>query len=220
MRSHYRHYSISLDGAGMTIFRTTESLFRRFGWGLPHAAMWYLSRFLRQSFWLYYFKTVGRYGFSRIGRGVRIDGLPSFIVPCCTIELGDQTRIGKRCVFQGDPGAEIILGRNVTVNDGCFITALYGITIGDQTSIGEYTSVRDYNHSFSSADTPIKQQGYEGSPIHIGTDVWIGRGCTILPGVTIGNGAVIGANSVVNRDVPDLAIAVGCPARILPRTRT
>jgi acetyltransferase-like isoleucine patch superfamily enzyme len=50
-------------------------------------------------------------------------------------------------------------------------------------------------------------------PIRIGADVWVGRGCAILSGVTIGDGAVIAANSVVTRDIPSRAIAVGAPAK-------
>lgn len=49
----------------------------------------------------------------------------------------------------------------------------------------------------------------------IGNDVWIGYGATIMSGVKIGNGAVIGANAVVACDVPDYAIAVGNPAKII-----
>ncbi|MCF8273428.1 MAG: CatB-related O-acetyltransferase [Flavobacteriaceae bacterium] len=57
----------------------------------------------------------------------------------------------------------------------------------------------------------IKQK--EG--ITIGNDVWIGMGAFIMPGVTIGNGVTIGANSVVTKDVPDYAIVVGSPAKII-----
>lgn len=51
----------------------------------------------------------------------------------------------------------------------------------------------------------------------IGDDVEIGSGAKILGPIRIGNGAAIGANAVVLIDVPDHAIAVGVPARILPR---
>lgn len=46
-------------------------------------------------------------------------------------------------------------------------------------------------------------------------DVWIGANAIILPGVTIGNGAIIGAGAVVTKDVPDYAIVIGSPAKII-----
>ncbi len=50
--------------------------------------------------------------------------------------------------------------------------------------------------------------------MRIGRNVWIGRGSCVLPGVTIGDNAVIGANSVVTRNIPSDALAVGAPARV------
>ena len=49
----------------------------------------------------------------------------------------------------------------------------------------------------------------------IGHDVWIGHGAIVLPGRRIGSGAVIGAGSVVTKDIPAYAVAVGNPARVL-----
>lgn len=49
----------------------------------------------------------------------------------------------------------------------------------------------------------------------IGHEAYIGAGSFIKRGLTIGNGAVIGARSVVTRDVPDYAIVVGSPARVV-----
>lgn len=54
-----------------------------------------------------------------------------------------------------------------------------------------------------------------GAPISIGEDVWIGRGVFVGKGVSIGQGAVIGANSVVVKDIPPYAVAVGAPARVI-----
>jgi acetyltransferase-like isoleucine patch superfamily enzyme len=48
-----------------------------------------------------------------------------------------------------------------------------------------------------------------------GDRVWIGANVTILKGVTIGNDAVVGAGSVVTKDIPEKAIAVGVPAKVI-----
>ena len=52
-------------------------------------------------------------------------------------------------------------------------------------------------------------------PVVIKKGAWVGAGATILPGVTVGKHAVIGAASVVTHDVPDYAVAVGNPARVV-----
>jgi acetyltransferase-like isoleucine patch superfamily enzyme len=61
---------------------------------------------------------------------------------------------------------------------------------------------------------PLSQMGNNES-IEIGNDVWIGAGVLILPSVKIGNGAIVGAGAVVNKDVPDYAIVVGVPAKVI-----
>ncbi len=55
----------------------------------------------------------------------------------------------------------------------------------------------------------------EREKIEIGNDVFIGMNVTVLDGVKIGNGAVIGACSVVSKNIPAYAIAVGNPIKII-----
>lgn len=45
--------------------------------------------------------------------------------------------------------------------------------------------------------------------------MWIGHGSKILSGVSIGDGAIIGANSLVVKDIPPYAVAVGSPAEVI-----
>lgn len=188
---------------------------RRFGPMLPWALGWYAGRWAWQTALSVFYRTLGRYAFRRIGRKVVIDGWVQIIWPCADIRLGDRVRIGRRCVFQGSPDCTINIGNSVTINDGAYLTAVFGIDIGERTSIGEYVSIRDYDHQFDDVNTPIQNQGYRGGPIRIGRDCWIGRGTIVTGGVTIGDGAVVGANSVVTRDIPPMAVAVGAPARVL-----
>ena len=52
-------------------------------------------------------------------------------------------------------------------------------------------------------------------PVRIGNGVTIGANAVILEGITVGVGAVVGAGAVVTKDVPPLAVVVGCPAKIV-----
>ena len=53
------------------------------------------------------------------------------------------------------------------------------------------------------------------APIHIGDDCWIAHGAVIEPGVTVGKGSVVAAGAVVTKDVPELSLALGNPARTM-----
>ena len=61
----------------------------------------------------------------------------------------------------------------------------------------------------------LKWEEFNPKKTKIGNDVWIGRNVIKLNGASIGNGAVIGAGSVVTKDIPDYAVAVGNPARVI-----
>jgi len=49
----------------------------------------------------------------------------------------------------------------------------------------------------------------------VGDNVYIGTGSKLLGNITIGNNVIIGANAVVLSDVPDDAVVVGIPAKII-----
>lgn len=51
--------------------------------------------------------------------------------------------------------------------------------------------------------------------IKIGNDVWLGRNVIITNYANIGNGVIAGAGAVITKDVPDYAVVVGVPARII-----
>jgi len=154
-----------------------------------------------------------------------------FPLPPSTVVLGRARVYGTRALYFGKDVllypdlhletqelATISMGDGVVLSRGVHIVAMAGITIGDGTMIGEYTSVRDANHH-REPGVPVRYAGFQARPIYIGSEVWIGRGVIILGGVTIGDGATIGANAVVNRDVSPGATVVGVPASPI-RSRT
>lgn len=129
--------------------------------------------------------------------------------------VGGNLVISKHVIVSGPRNLSI--GNNVFINVGCILHAEGGLSIGDDTKIGPYTTVWTTNHIFERTDVPIRLQGLSLTPVLIGPNVWIGASVTILAGVTIGEGAVIGAGAVVTKDVPPYSVAVGNPAQVVKR---
>ena len=129
------------------------------------------------------------------------------------LEIADGASFAKHVMIFVKFG-RLRIGRASHVGIGTVICARELVEIGDHVLIAEYVTIRDQDHDFRS-DYPIAENGFNTSPIRIGSNVWIGAKATITRGVTIGDGAVIGANSVVTRDVPPNMLAVGTPVRII-----
>ena len=101
------------------------------------------------------------------------------------------------------------IGKGVFINSNLLAMARGGITIGDHARIAANAQLISNNHDPYDLDIlPCK-------PVEIGDYAWIGAGATILPGVRVGRHAVVGAAAVVTKDVPDYAVAVGNPAKVI-----
>ena len=83
------------------------------------------------------------------------------------------------------------------------------IEIGARATIAQEVYLSTGSHDFSTTRIPLVV-----GKITIGEDVFIGARAFVMPGVTIGDRAVIGACSVVTKDIPADAIALGNPARV------
>lgn len=111
-----------------------------------------------------------------------------------------------RVVQQVMAGVEI--GKAVTLGEGVYFVHPVGIVIGGDAKVGK--RVRFYG---SNTVGTAKDDGY---PV-LGDDVYVGAGARILGPIHVGARARIGANAVVLCDVPDDAVAVGVPAKIIAK---
>ena len=120
-------------------------------------------------------------------------------------EIGDYTYIAKNAsISRVHIGKFCSIGPNLLCGWGSHPTN------GISTSPMFYSTRKQNGLSLTNKD-----KTEERKPITIGNDVYIGANVTILDGIKIGDGAIIGAGAVVSKDIPDYAIAVGCPIKII-----
>jgi acetyltransferase-like isoleucine patch superfamily enzyme len=81
--------------------------------------------------------------------------------------------------------------------------------------IGPNAVVVSSDHDHMQTDRLMVFQDHVMAPVFIENDVWIGANVVVCGGVRIGRGAVIAAGAVVTKDVPQMAIVGGVPARPL-----
>ena len=140
--------------------------------------------------------------------------------------------IGNNCDVRGElmtfgHGGQIIIGNYSFVGERTKIWSAKKITIGNRVLISHNVNIQDNNsHPLDSklrhedfkqiiSVGLQKENNLEEKEIFIEDDAWIGFNSTIMKGVKIGKGAIIGANTIVTKDVPDFAVCVGNPMRII-----
>lgn len=140
------------------------------------------------------------------------------------VERGSLYSQTLRRIFRDYHAVEI----GMYTHGSCFVPGNFdrNTTIGRYCSIAADVQVFNRNHPMNFKSThafffnPVleltDQNLVEYQPLEIGNDVWIGHGTIILPNVTkICDGAVIGAGSIVSKNIPPYAVAVGHPIRIV-----
>jgi len=117
------------------------------------------------------------------------------------------------------------IGNNVSV--GTLSIIEHHVTIEDNVRIHSQVFIPEYSYLeegawigpnvvFTNARYPVSpgvKDSLRGP--HIKRDAKIGANSTLLPGVVIGKNALIGAGTVVTTDVPDNAVVVGNPGKII-----
>jgi len=103
------------------------------------------------------------------------------------IAISYKTKVG-RGLYIGHHGG-IVTNEKAIIGDNCNLS--HGVTIG------------------------VTRRGERQGIPTIGNNVYIGPGAKIIGKVHVGDNAAIGANCVVTRDVPDQAVVVGIPGKVI-----
>ena len=117
--------------------------------------------------------------------------------------IGDDVSIGTHSIVEH----HVELGDRVRVHSNAFIPEF---------SVVEEGAWIGPSVTFTNARYPLGRNAkanLRGPIVRAGAK--IGANATLLPGVVVGRDALVGAGSVVVRDVPDGAVVVGNPARVV-----
>lgn len=162
---------------------------------------------------------IGKLGFRALRRFVMRPAERWYVAMSTLDQLEAMKALGPGIVVNG----ELQLGNpegtefkeDVCINHGLVVRGNGRLTVGAHVHFGEHVEIITSNHNF---DRP-SQLPYDkiriSKEVEIADCVWIGDRVTIVPGVRIGEGAVIAAGAVVTRNVPDLAVVGGCPAKTI-----
>ncbi len=120
-------------------------------------------------------------------------------------QIGNNCSIGSYVEIQD----KVKVGHNVNINSHSFICSL--VEIDDDAWLGHHVvTINDVNPPSKKRIGSTEQW----KPTYIGKGAVIGSNATLFP-VRIGKYATVGAGAVVTKDVPDYAVVVGNPARVI-----
>jgi maltose O-acetyltransferase len=110
---------------------------------------------------------------------------------------------------------ELTIGKDTFIGTNTLITGgKSSVVIGDYCDISSNVLIITGSHEITPDANRIAGKGYSKN-IVIGKGVWIGAGVTILGGVKIGDKAIIGSGATVIKDVEELTIVGGVPAKLI-----
>ncbi len=149
-----------------------------------------------------------------------------FLHPSSIVDQGANIGIGTKIwhfchiMKNASIGSHCILGQNCFVADGVVIgngvkvqnnVSLYsGVVIDNEVFIGPSAVFTNVNRPRA-----FIEQKNNFLTTNVGQGATIGANATIVCGNSIGKFAFIGAGSVVNRNIPDYAMVVGVPGKIV-----
>ena len=157
-------------------------------------------------------------GFHHLGRRTVLE-LPIRIIGGDRMDIGDDVYVGAGSCLQtlgSEQGPVLFIGDGTSIAGAAVISATRSVRLGQRVLLARNVYIADHQHAFGDAGRAVLDQGVERvAPVAIGDGAWLGQNVVVGPGVSIGRGSVVGANSVVLDDVPDRAVALGAPARIV-----
>lgn len=143
---------------------------------------------------------------------VPIHHLRRFFYRLAGIKIGKGSAIHTRAVFYNI--RNITIGEDTIVGEGAILDGRDKLIIGNHVDIASEVAIYNGEHNLN--DESFKAVF---APVIIEDYVFIGPRAIILPGVKIGKGAAVGAGAVVTKNVSELSIVGGVPAKEISKRK-
>ena len=157
----------------------------------------------------------------RVGARVQLSSAP-YVRGHARITVGDDCNFSSFSVAAGRfvDHPELRIGNSCTFGSTVFISVNKRVTLEDHVGVAGRVVIQDSDGHPSDPEKRMRGEimtEQDIAPVLIKEYAWIGRSAHVMKGVTIGRGAIVASGSVVATDVPDGAIAMGVPARVIKR---
>jgi acetyltransferase-like isoleucine patch superfamily enzyme len=167
----------------------------------------------------FYYAPLLRMSCTEVGKGLILyEDMPK-LLGSLDIRIGSRVTLsGAQVWMSGGPGRK----NQILIGDDSYLGHAVQVISGSRVSIGRHVLIANrvvLNGYSGHPLDPLRRARGEApdadgaAPISIGDYVWIGNDVTVLPGVTIGRGAVVATGAVVTKDVPELTVVAGIPAK-------
>jgi sugar O-acyltransferase (sialic acid O-acetyltransferase NeuD family) len=110
-----------------------------------------------------------------------------------------------------------VISRFSTIGEGTVV--FHGAIVQANAKLGKHVIVNtgaQIDHDCLIADfVHVAPSATLCGTVEVGEGSLIGAGATVIPGIKIGQWAAVGAGAVVTQNIPDYAVVVGVPAKII-----
>jgi len=137
--------------------------------------------------------------------------LRGFLVRKCFNSCGKNLQLTKDVRINQCKNIDI--GNDVFLSAGVWVLASNKVVFGDGVMMGPYSIIITGDHTRYNGSFRFGKA--VRAPITLGCGSWIGAHSVVAKGVTIGNGAVLAACSVATKNVPEMAVFGGVPAKLI-----
>lgn len=142
-----------------------------------------------------------------LGRAVSVE-----LDPGARLRIHERAWIGDRTRFVARAGA-IEVGQQARLGERCVIVAHAGVQIGAHAELGDEVAIMDFEAGIADSELPIRLQRLEGAPVSVGEAAVLGPHAAVLRGALVGAGARVGPFAVVEGEVAPGVVVEGVPAR-------